>query len=108
MTDDQGSLDHPVVFRAAADEEPSRRFPWMDLARATGGETISGNELTLQFDGPVTFGMWLDSIAQTGVVMSVEDIVTNTLERDDNVITEWFGASQCVDGWAVSHLVGAD
>ena len=58
------ALDYPLwITRGAADEEPSRRFPWLDLARATGGETICGNELILQFDGPVTFGMWLESIA---------------------------------------------
>lgn len=81
MSETLGSEDLPVVFRSAADEEPSRRFPWMDLARATGGETISGNELTLQFDGPVTFGMWLESIAAAEKFVYFE----NYLVRDDSI-----------------------
>jgi cardiolipin synthase len=53
----------------------------MDLARATGGETISGNDLTLQFDGPVTFSMWLDSIADAKKFVYFE----NYLVRDDSI-----------------------
>ena len=81
MSDKQGSSEHSVVFRSVADDEPSRRFPWMDLARATGGETISGNHLTLQFDGPVTFGMWLESIAEAKKFVYFE----NYLVRDDSI-----------------------
>jgi cardiolipin synthase len=51
----------------------------MDLARATGGETISGNELTLQFEGPNTFSMWLDSIEAAEKFVYFE----NYLIRDD-------------------------
>jgi len=81
VSDEREAREHPVVFRPVADDESSRRFPWMDLARATGGETICGNELTLQFDGPVTFGMWLDSIAQARKFVYFE----NYLVRDDTI-----------------------
>lgn len=74
-------MQDAVVFRAASDEEPSRRFPWMDLARATGGETICGNEIALQFEGSVTFSMWLDSIASARKFVYFE----NYLVRDDPV-----------------------
>jgi len=80
--DNEGGVpERSVVFRGAADEEPSRRFPWLDLARATGGETICGNELILQFDGPVTFGMWLESIANAEQFVYFE----NYLVRDDSI-----------------------
>ena len=81
MSDTQGSSEHSVIFHSVADDEPSRRFPWMDLARATGGETISGNRITLQFDGPVTFGMWLESIAEAKKFVYFE----NYLVRDDSI-----------------------
>jgi len=53
----------------------------MDLARATGGETICGNEITLQFDGPSTFAMWLESIESAKKFIYFE----NYLVRDDEV-----------------------
>jgi cardiolipin synthase len=68
-----------LVFRPPSRDEVERRFPWIDLARATGGETISGNDLTLQFDGPATFTMWLASIESARTFVYFE----NYLVRDD-------------------------
>ena len=62
-------------------DEVDRRFPWMDLARATGGETISGNELRLEFEGPATFEAWLDAISSARKFVYFE----NYLVRDDVV-----------------------
>jgi len=81
LNDPEGSLTHPLVFRPPSGAEVERRFPWMDLARVTGGETISGNELTLQFDGPTTFASWLESIESAQKFVYFE----NYLVRDDEV-----------------------
>jgi cardiolipin synthase len=81
VNDERVVREYPVEFRSVPRSESSARFPWMDLARATGGETICGNELTLQFDGPVTFGMWLDSIAHARKFVYFE----NYLVRDDAI-----------------------
>lgn len=53
----------------------------MDLARATGGETITGNDVRLHFDGPTTFESWLESIAAAEKFVYFE----NYLVRDDIV-----------------------
>ena len=71
----------PLVFRPTSAGEPERRFPWMDLSRVTGGETISGNELSLLFDGPNTFASWLDTIATAERFVYFE----NYLVRNDPV-----------------------
>lgn len=51
----------------------------MDLARATGSETLAGNRVTLQFDGPTTFEAWLESIDAARKFVYFE----NYLVRDD-------------------------
>ena len=81
MNDPEGPQARPLVFRPPSGAEVERRFPWMDLARATGGETISGNELTLQFEGPTTFASWLESIESARKFVYFE----NYLVRDDEV-----------------------
>lgn len=70
-----------MLFRPADGDDPKRRFPWMDLARATGGETICGNELRLQFDGPSTFSAWLEAIESAERFVYFE----NYLVRNDFV-----------------------
>jgi len=70
-----------LYFRPAEGEEAKQRFPWIDLARATGGETICGNELRLQFEGPTTFTSWLDAIQGARRFVYFE----NYLVRDDDV-----------------------
>lgn len=71
----------PLVFRPAPTGEAERRFPWLELARVTGGETIQGNRLALQFDGPSTFSSWLEDIARAEKFVYFE----NYLVRDDAV-----------------------
>lgn len=53
----------------------------MDIARATGGETISGNEVKLHFDGPSNFEAWLEAIQGAEKYVYFE----NYLVRDDPV-----------------------
>jgi cardiolipin synthase A/B len=53
----------------------------MELARVTGGETILGNRLALQFEGPSTFASWLEDIARAERFVYFE----NYLVRDDAV-----------------------
>lgn len=75
----------PMRFRPAGGDDPKRRFPWMDLARATGGETICGNEIRLQFDGPHTFSAWLEAIRSARRFVYFE----NYLVRNDVVGREF-------------------
>lgn len=72
-------------FRPADGDEARRRFPWMDMARATGGETICGNELRLSFDGPATFSAWLEAIASAERFVYFENYVV----RNDAVGREF-------------------
>jgi cardiolipin synthase A/B len=65
----------------SAPAEVGERFPWADIARATGGETILGNEVALQFDCPSTFSAWLESIESAKKFVYFE----NYLVRDDIV-----------------------
>jgi cardiolipin synthase len=82
LTDRAGSQQsEELVFHPPSRDEVEPRFPWMDIARATGGETISGNELTLEFEGPATFEAWLDSIVAARKFVYFE----NYLVRDDAV-----------------------
>ncbi|NNF12693.1 MAG: cardiolipin synthase B [Gemmatimonadetes bacterium] len=86
-----GSRDpavHPMQFRHPEGDEAKHRFPWMELARATGSETICGNEIRLQFEGPVTFSAWLDSIRSAERFVYFE----NYLVRDDPVGREFRSA----------------
>lgn len=53
----------------------------MDLARVTGSETLSGNQVALQFDGPTTFEAWLDAIDGAKKFVYFE----NYLVRDDEI-----------------------
>lgn len=53
----------------------------MDLARATGSETLAGNHVTLQFDGPTTFEAWLEAIDAARSFVYFE----NYLVRDDPI-----------------------
>lgn len=68
----------PTGFQSAA---AAGQYPWSDLARATGGETILGNHIELQFEGPSTFSAWIDSIAAAEKFVYFE----NYLVRDDDV-----------------------
>jgi cardiolipin synthase len=88
LTDLAGQNPHPFVFRPPSRDEVERRFPWMDLARATGAETITGNRLTLHFDGPDTLSAWLDAIASATRFVYFE----NYLVRDDAVGREFRSA----------------
>ncbi len=81
MTAQAGPPRHPLASRAPSTVEVERRFPWTELARATGGDTIEGNELTLQFEGPETFSAWLESIESAQKFVYFE----NYLVRDDVV-----------------------
>ena len=81
MNDREGPPARRLVFRPPSRDEVERRFPWIDVSRATGAETISGNELTLEFDGPTTFGSWLESIESAEKLVYFE----NYLVRDDEV-----------------------
>jgi len=56
-------------------------FPWPDLARATGSDTITGNRIALHFDGPNTFSSWLESIESAKKFVYFE----NYLVRNDAV-----------------------
>ena len=79
---------HPMLFRPSAGDEARHRFPWMEMSRATGGETICGNEIRLQFEGGVTFSSWLDSIRSAQRFVYFE----NYLVRDDPVGREFRSA----------------
>jgi cardiolipin synthase A/B len=57
------------------------RFPRSDLARATGGKTILGNTIELQFEGPSTFSAWIESIATAKKFVYFE----NYLVRNDDI-----------------------
>ncbi|MDH3271314.1 MAG: phospholipase D-like domain-containing protein, partial [Gemmatimonadota bacterium] len=85
MIEPTQSTPAPMRFRHADVDEAKRRFSWMDLARATGGETICGNELRLQFEGPSTFSSWLEAIAAAQKFVYFE----NYLVRDDFVGREF-------------------
>jgi cardiolipin synthase len=88
LTDLEGLNPRPFVFRPPSRDEVERRFPWMDLARTTGAETITGNRLTLHFDGPNTLSAWLDAIASATRFVYFE----NYLVRDDAVGREFRSA----------------
>lgn len=75
----------PLVPRRLPPEEAEARFPWSELSRATGGETICGNEISLHFDGPSTFSSWLESIQAAKRFVYFE----NYLVRDDAVGREF-------------------
>lgn len=72
-------------FRPADGEDAKRRFPWMDMARATGSETICGNELQLHFEGPSTFSAWIETIASAERFVYFENYVI----RDDPIGREF-------------------
>lgn len=74
-----------MLFRPADGDEARRRFPWMDMARATGGETICGNELRLTFEGTTTFSLWLEAIEAAERFVYFENYVV----RDDDVGREF-------------------
>ena len=75
------SSSRPVEFHPLKRGEVEGRFPWPELARATGGETIPGNEIGLQFEGPITFSEWLESIEAAQKFVYFE----NYLVRDDRI-----------------------
>lgn len=77
-----------MLFRPADGDEARDRFPWMDMARATGGETICGNQIRLHFEGPITFASWLDSIRSAEKFVYFE----NYLVRNDSVGREFRSA----------------
>lgn len=86
-----GSSDaaaNPMQFRPPEGDDAKHRFPWMEMARATGGETLCGNEIRLQFEGSVTFSTWLDSIRAAERFVYFE----NYLVRDDGVGREFRSA----------------
>jgi cardiolipin synthase len=67
----------PVTERRAG----AGKWSWPQIERATGGPTIQGNDLRLDFDGPSTFATWLDDIARASRFVYFE----NYLVRDDEV-----------------------
>lgn len=56
-------------------------FSLTELARATGSQTLPGNRVELQFDGPTTFSSWVESIEAARHFVFFE----NYLVRDDVV-----------------------
>jgi cardiolipin synthase len=66
-----------VVDRRAA----GNAWPWSQVERATGGPTITGNELDLHFEGSNTFASWLEAIEAACRFVYFE----NYLVRDDEV-----------------------
>ena len=92
MIDRAGRHARTLARRIPSEDEIAQRFPWTEIARATGGETILGNELSLQFEGPTTFSAWLESIESAKKFVYFE----NYLVRDDrvgrrfrDVLVEW-------------------
>lgn len=86
--------DHPVVTDpvVAAPTPLTRRrtldrraggnaWPWSQVERATGGPTITGNELKLHFEGSHTLAGWLEAIDAATKFVYFE----NYLVRDDEV-----------------------
>jgi cardiolipin synthase len=67
----------PVTERRAG----AGKWSWPQIERATGGPTIPGNDLKLHFEGPNTFGAWLDDIRRAARFVYFE----NYLVRDDEV-----------------------
>lgn len=62
-------------------EEGVDPFPWKEVERATGAETIQGNALSLQFEGPSTFDTWIQAILSARRFVYFENYVV----RDDRV-----------------------
>jgi cardiolipin synthase len=81
LIDRAGRHARTLARRIPSEDEIAQRFPWTEIARATGGETILGNELSLQFEGPTTFSAWLESIESAEKFVYFE----NYLVRDDRV-----------------------
>ena len=79
------SSARPLVDVRSTPEEVAERFPWSDIARASGGETISGNQVALQFEGPSTFSAWIEAIESAEKFVYFE----NYLVRDDVVGREF-------------------
>lgn len=70
-----------LVPHRSSPGEVAERFPWEDIARASGGDTICGNEVSLQFEGPSTFSAWIEAIRAARKFVYFE----NYLIRDDVV-----------------------
>jgi cardiolipin synthase A/B len=56
-------------------------FPERALSRAAGSSRVDGNRLSLQFEGPVAFDLWLEAIARAERYVHFE----NYILRDDAV-----------------------
>lgn len=56
-------------------------FPFHEIERATGSETLGGNRIQLQFEGSTTFASWLEAIDRAERFVYFE----NYLVRDDRV-----------------------
>ena len=80
-----GVPSRTLVPRGLTQDETKVRFPWSDLARATGHETICGNRIELQFEGSNTFAAWLAAIASARKFVYFE----NYLVRHDSVGREF-------------------
>ncbi|MEQ1857246.1 MAG: phospholipase D-like domain-containing protein [Longimicrobiales bacterium] len=87
------STEQPAVTDPVASPRPFTRrktrdrravgnaWPWAQIERATGGPTITGNEIKLQFEGTNTFASWLEAIDAATKFVYFE----NYLVRDDEV-----------------------
>src|SRR5688500_15181565 len=56
-------------------------FPWNAMDRASGAKAVAGNAIGLQFDGPLTFDAWIESIGTAKQFVHFE----NYILRDDRV-----------------------
>jgi len=82
VTDPVASAPRPLTRRRTRDRRADgNRWPWAEVERATGGPTITGNELKLHFEGTNTFASWLDAIDASTRFVYFE----NYLVRDDDV-----------------------
>ena len=71
----------PSAIRTQTSGEQERGFPASEVERATGSETLSGNQLELQYEGSSTFSLWLEGISRARSMVYLE----NYLIRDDRV-----------------------
>lgn len=81
-TDPVTPAPRPLTRRRTRDRRAGgNTWPWAEVERATGGPTITGNELKLHFEGSNTFASWLEAIDAATKFVYFE----NYLVRDDVV-----------------------
>ncbi len=78
------SFPHGVEGEAG-EVGPMGAFPGRAIARATGSPRIEGNQLSLQFEGALTFEAWIDAIQSARRFVHFE----NYIVRDDRIGREF-------------------